>query len=244
LPGGQHFPVLAEKSVIGGGYRANMFCPVCGSTDRDRLIYLFLKNRAHLLPKGTRLLHVAPETKFGAWLRAKRDLDYASADLDMEGVDHVVDLTKIPFPDASYDAVICNHVLEHIPDDAKAMTEIFRILKPDGWAILQTPISATLDATYEDFSITAATEREKAFGQCDHVRIYAIDYVDRLTRAGFAVEPFHWRANSGGFGGECNRFGLNEREIVFFASRPQIAVDVPVSQAPTGRDAGLRSAAS
>jgi predicted SAM-dependent methyltransferase len=138
----------------------------------------------------------------------------------MGNVDLNIDLTQIPFPNSTFSAIICNHVLEHIPNDRAAMAELFRVLKPDGWAMLQVPISFHLAATYEDFSITDPMDRERAFGQNDHVRIYAMDYVDRLKQAGFAVNLFEWRRNNGDYGGENNKFGLIDREIVFFASRP------------------------
>jgi SAM-dependent methyltransferase len=229
---GESHAVLVEKSVIGGGPRANVICPVCYSSDRERLVFLFLKNRPHLVARGKRLMHVAPEDNLRAWLKSRPGLDYVTADLCMKDVDFNVDLTKIPFADASYDGVICNHVLEHIPDDATAMSEILRILKPNGWAILQTPIAAKLDATYEDFSITDPQERERAFGQNDHVRIYAMDYVDRLRRAGFAVESFRWTADKENFGGEENRFGLIEKEIIFFATRPASSKGRPSASRP------------
>ena len=219
LPGGEHHPVLAQRSVVGGGFRANVFCPVCGCTDRERLAYLYLKNRSHLFSRRTRLLHVAPEPMLGPWLRSKLGLDYVSADLSMGNVDAHIDLTKIPFPDSTFNAIVCNHVLEHIPNDTTAMAELFRVLKPDGWAMLQVPVSLHLAATYEDFSITDPFRRECAFGQHDHVRIYAMDYVDRLNQTGFAVDLFHWRWNSQDYGGENNKFGLIDREILFLASR-------------------------
>ena len=219
LPGGEHHAVLVEKSIIGGGPRLNMYCPVCGSFDREHLVYLYLKNRPQLLSRGAKLLHVAPESNLRTWLRSMPELDYVSADLSADDVDLNFDLTNIPLPNATFHAIICNHVLEHIPDDAKAMSELLRILKPGGWAILQTPISSSLAQTYEDFSITDPADRERAFGQNDHVRIYAMDYVDRLKRAGFEVELFRWRAEASGVGGDANRFGLIEKENVFVASR-------------------------
>ncbi len=222
LPGGESPPVLFETSVIGGGLRSSVFCPICRSWDRERLVYLFLKNRPHLLPKGTKLLHVAPEDELGAWLRSRPGLGYVSADLMMPNVDFRLDLTSIPFRDSSFDAIICNHVFEHIPDDARAMAELFRVLKPGAWAILQVPVSPVLPATFEDFSITEPAARHLAFGQHDHVRIYALDYLDRLQRAGFVLEPFRWRDHPKNYGGEKNRFGLIQREIVFFAARPRL----------------------
>jgi SAM-dependent methyltransferase len=223
LPGGEHNAVLTEKSIVGGGQRSNVVCPVCGSEDRERLAYLYLKNRPHLLSEGTKLLHIAPEYNLSSWLRSKAEFDYISADLARNDVDLNMDLTNIPFPNSTFNAIICNHVLEHIPNDRAAMAELFRVLKPDGWAILQVPISLSLPATYEDFSITDPIGREGAFGQNDHVRIYAMDYVDRLKQAGLAVELFHWRRNNGDYGGKNNKFGLIDREIVFFASRPDHA---------------------
>jgi predicted SAM-dependent methyltransferase len=174
-----------------------------------------------LLSNGTKLLHVAPEAKLGAWLRSRPGLHYSTADSDStrHNVDLHLDLTSIPFPDSTFDAIICNHVLEHILDDTKAIAELFRVLRRGAWAILQVPISPAIDATYEDFSITDSAGRERAFGQHDHVRIYAMDYVDRLKQAGFAVELFQWRAEARDYGGQQNKFGLIEREIVFFASR-------------------------
>jgi SAM-dependent methyltransferase len=213
LPGGENHAVLAEKIVVGGGLRPTMTCPVCLAIDRERAVYIYLKKNAHMLARGTKLLHVAPEWGLGAWLRSLPQLDYISADLDRPDVDLKLDLTKIPLPDSTFDAIVCCHVLEHIPDDAKAMSEILRVLKPGGWAILQTPISLSLSQTYEDFSITDPAEREQAFGQNDHVRIYAMDYVDRLKRAGFEVEVCSYA------GDDVARFGLIEKENIFVASR-------------------------
>jgi predicted SAM-dependent methyltransferase len=164
------------------------------------------------------VLHVAPERPLQRLVSTVANIDYYSADIASQDVMVRVDITKIPFPDASFDVIICNHVLEHIIDDPKAMRELRRVLKTGGWAILQVPVSLKLQATYEDASITTISGRETAFGQGDHVRIYAMDdYVDRLTRAGFAVEVFNWVEQSDEFGGVENRFGLNAQESVYIA---------------------------
>ena len=199
-----------------------MLCPVCGTVDRGRLLYLFLVNKTDIFEKPKKLLHVAPEVCLQDILRSKANIDYLTADISQKNVMIEMDITDIQFPDESFDAIICNHVLEHIIDDGKAMSELYRTLKPGGWAILQVPLSLTLKNTYEDASITTEAAREQAFGQNDHVRIYAADYKDRLTHAGFTVEVFKWVDEAENFGGRRNLFGLNEDESVFFCQQAQI----------------------
>ena len=130
-----------------------------------------------------------------------------------------MDLTNLAFCNESFDGFLCLHVLEHIPDDRKAMQELYRILKPGGWGILQVPMSLSLDKTYEDFSITSSSEREKVFGQSDHVRIYALDYLDRLAEAGFETKRFNWQEDKE-FDGVNNKYGLLQNESIFIGYKP------------------------
>ncbi len=215
LPFGLKFAVLREKQIVGGGYRENARCPSCGCIDRERLLYLYLRNETKLFEQPVRLLHVAPEARVAEVLHKLSHIEYVTADISGANVMTTMDITRIQFADDSFDAIICNHVLEHIIDDARAMSELHRVLKPGGWAILQVPISRLLDRTYEDFSIADTAAREAAFGQGDHVRIYGKDYPARLARAGFAVRIFQWTTRPDRFGGSRNRFGLNRDEFVF-----------------------------
>ena len=219
LPDGFDFPVLREKRVIGGGYRINNLCPICNCFDRERLIYLFLLHKTEVFEKPQRILHIAPEDKVKDVLIRAPHLHYITADCYATTVMLKMDITDIPCPDNCYDAIICNHVLEHIVDDRKAMAELFRVLKPSGWAILQVPISLSLKKTYEDFSITTSKGREEAFGQDNHVRIYAKDYAVRLRRTGFTVDNFTWISEIENFGGPTNTFGLNQDECVYYARK-------------------------
>jgi SAM-dependent methyltransferase len=219
LPFGLELPVLAEKQIVGGGFRENALCPVCGSLDRERLVYLYLVNRNNDFSKPCSLLHVAPETQLKKTLMRSSNLRYFTGDLLDSTVMTRMDLTHIPLPTDSFDAIICNHVLEHIPEDYRAMAELYRVLKPGGWAILQVPISLRLESTLEDFSISTPEGRELTFGQRDHVRIYARDYASRLAHAGFQVEVFDWRADSGKFGGPKNLYGLLEGERLYVAGK-------------------------
>lgn len=221
LPHGLKQAALKGKHVVGGGYRLNALCPVCGSLDRERLLYLYLLNKTNIFDKTTNLLHVAPEEQLEATFHKQANLDYLTADLYSEKSMVNMDLCDIQFADNSFDAIICNHVLEHIVDDRRALSELYRVLKPGGWVILQVPISLSLEATYEDCSVTTTSAREQAFGQADHVRIYARDYKDRLEQSGFSVEVFQWSTESRDFGGEKNRFGLNKDESVYRAIRPR-----------------------
>ena len=216
-PLGIDFPVIHQKQIIGGGKR-NVLCPVCNSSDRTRLVYLFLKNKTNLFTKNTKLLHIAPEPQLTQIFRKIKTIDYLSADLMMERVMVKMDLTDIKYYDRSFDAIICNHVLEHIPDDMKAMRELFRVLKPGGWAILQVPISKTMTETFEDFSVTEPDEREKVFGQKDHVRIYGQDYVTRLETAGFRVKPFKWTEDHD-IENKENKLNLNKEEVIFYCTK-------------------------
>lgn len=168
--------------------RKDALCINCGSLERHRLLWLFLQQRPGLMrPGGTRLLHVAPEPCIAGKLREASGPSYLSADLLSEAMEQM-DICDIHYPDASFDAIYCNHVLEHVADDRKAMREFRRILRPDGWAILLVPVTA--DRTFEDPSVTDPKERLRLFGQEDHVRCYGPDYIDRLREAGFDVYVF------------------------------------------------------
>lgn len=217
-PLGLKLPVLERQNVIGSGYRRGL-CPVCESLDRERLVYLYLLHKTDLFQKPMRLLHVAPEKNLAHILHGQRSLDYLTADLDPKRAMVEMDITAIRLSDASFDAVICNHVLEHVVDDRKAVSELYRILRPGGWAILQAPISLALKNTYEDFSLTTREARREAFGQGNHVRIYAQDYKQRLEQAGFEVRVFDWTMEVEKFGGAKNRFGLHPQERLYFAVR-------------------------
>lgn len=216
-PLGYDFPVIYEKQIVGSGIR-NAMCPVCGSSDRVRLLYLFLKNKTNLFTRRIKLLHIAPEDALRDLLLKLKNVDYLTSDLDPGKVMEQMDITIIGYPENSFDAILCNNVLEHIPDDRKAMRELYRVLKPGGWAILQVPVSKVLEETFEDFSITSPQEREKHFGQKDHVRIYGNDYIRKLTKAGFAVETFNWTLDTA-FQNEKNPYGLNEDETIFYCTK-------------------------
>jgi len=223
-PYGLRFPVLSEKNVIGGGYRLNAECPVCYSTDRERLLYLYLLNKTNFFSEKAKILHVAPESGLTCILSSinKRnfDIDYLTADINGDNVMVRMDITEINYPADTFDVIICNHVLEHVVDDEKAMSELYRILKPGGWGVLQVPISLSLDKTFEDFSITDPVEREANFGQSDHVRIYAMDYLDRLKKSGFEVNIFNWQEDLN-FSDSKNKYGLLQSESVFVVHKPE-----------------------
>lgn len=195
-------------------------CPICGSLERTRLLYLYLKHCTDFLQRPQRVLHFAPEPMIEKLARPVLGSGYTTADLCPYGLMIKVDITDIQFPDNTFESIICCHVLEHIPDDRKAMRELYRVLKPGGWAILQVPISLVLEKTYEDFSITSEAAREQAFGQYDHVRLYARDYKGRLEEAGFKVTIFRWTDDAEEFGGRENRFALNEKEAIYRVDKP------------------------
>lgn len=219
-PFGLNFPVLEKKQVIGGGYRENAVCPVCRSTDRERLLYLYLLNKTSFFTEKAKVLHVAPERELSRVIKTCSNIDYLTADISGNKVMEKMDITEIKHPAETFDIIICNHVLEHVVDDSKAMNELYRILKSGGWGILQVPISMTLDKTYEDISVTDPSEREIKFGQSDHVRIYAKDYLDRLKESGFEVDCFNWEQDTGFFCGD-NKYALLQSECVVVVHKPR-----------------------
>ena len=170
------------------GELAGAKCPGCHTNERLRNAWVYLRDYTPLLTAPLRLLHVAPEPVIQRRLRGCPNLHYLSADLESPRAEKHFDLTAIPYPDASFDVIICMHVLEHIPDDRAAMREMRRVLTPEGWALLQVPIGRGRETTFEDWSVVTPEDRTRVFGQCDHVRIYGHDYVDRLREARFAVE--------------------------------------------------------
>lgn len=178
------------KTFLPYGYgvqRNNVLSPSTLSLERHRLLWLYLKNETDFFTKPIKVLHFAPEQAFYKRFRKQQNLDYTTTDLNSPLADVKADICNLPFQDDSYDVILCNHVLEHIPDDTKAMQELYRILKPGGMAILQIPQDLSREKTFEDHTITDKKERAKIFGQYDHVRIYGRDYFDKLRSIGFKV---------------------------------------------------------
>jgi SAM-dependent methyltransferase len=164
-------------------------CPACGAVERHRLDWLFMKLRTNLLDRTKKcLLHVAPEQGIRKRFQGIEGLKYVCTDLSKPNVDIKADILWLPFKENSFDAIYCSHVLEHVPNDRKAMKEFYRVLKAGGWALLQVPISAPI--TFEDPKIVSPLDRARVFGRYDHVRRYGPDYADRLRDAGFKVTVF------------------------------------------------------
>jgi SAM-dependent methyltransferase len=204
---------------FGGGTikRPNAQCSKCGALERHRTVWLYMVNETDLFSatRRRRMLHVAPEPVLERRLRSAPLIDYVSADLEPGAADEVMDITDIQHPDDTFDVIYCSHVLEHIPDDARAMRELRRILRPGGWAILQVPI--LLERTDEDPSITDPEERLRRFAQRDHVRAYGPDYADRLRAAGFEVRQDRYAERVGPE--LSHRYGLQAGEVVHFCTK-------------------------
>ena len=167
--------------------RPNALAPHSLSLERHRLIWLYLKEKTDFFTSPKRVLHIAPEYCFIKPFKKLKNLDYITADLISPWADVKLDVQNIPFPDSSFDVVICNHVLEHVDDDRKAMSELHRVMKPGGFGIFQVPLDSTIDVTLEDKSINTPELREKHYKQRDHLRLYGKDYGKRLREAGFEV---------------------------------------------------------
>ncbi len=177
-----------EPFGTGTEIRGNAMCPHCGSLERHRLLRLFIASRSLIRP-GMRVLHISPQPALESVFGGFSGVEYQTSEIEGGSADFHFDLTSIELPDDSIDAFLCLHVLEHIEDDRRAMREIFRVLKPGGWAILQVPLYRDRPLTFEDPSITSPVERETAFGQFDHVRVYGWqDFRDRLMESGFDLQ--------------------------------------------------------
>jgi predicted SAM-dependent methyltransferase len=190
-----------------GNQRNNVLSPSTLSLERHRLLWLYLQNETDFfqseldsdsIPKSVKLrdvetsstlkvLHFAPEQAFYKLFRNQQNIDYTTTDLLSPLADVKADICNLPFDDNEYDIIFCNHVLEHIPNDTKAMQELFRVLKPGGMAILQIPQDLNRATTFSDDTIVDQKERAKIFGQYDHVRIYGRDYFNKLRSIGFKV---------------------------------------------------------
>ncbi|APG60204.1 class I SAM-dependent methyltransferase [Christiangramia salexigens] len=179
------------KRFLPYGYenqRGNVLSPSTLSLERHRLLWLYLKNETGFFKKPLKVLHFAPEQAFYKRFRKLSNLDYTTTDLNSPLADVKADICNLPFEEESFDFILCNHVLEHIPDDKKAMQELYRILRPGGMAILQIPQDLEREETFQDDSITDPKQRAEIFGQYDHVRVYGRDYFDKLRNIGFKVE--------------------------------------------------------
>jgi SAM-dependent methyltransferase len=171
-----------------GHQRNNVLAPGTLSLERHRLLWLYLKNETNFFTAPHKVLHFAPEQAFYSRFRNMKNLEYTTTDLYSPLADVKADICDLPFNDNSYDIILCNHVLEHIPDDTKAMQELYRVLKPGGMGIFQIPQDLKRETTFEDNSITDPKERASIFGQYDHVRVYGRDYFKKLRSIGFRVE--------------------------------------------------------
>jgi SAM-dependent methyltransferase len=221
-----YFRELQENQYIHSIFQAetsnieNYQCPVCNSSDRDRLYYLYTEEflREADAAQKFKLLEIAPSAQLRNFLQRSKQVEYRSADLFMEGVDDKVDITNMNiYADESFDIFICSHVLEHVEDDLKAMRELYRILKPGGWGIAMVPILLGLQEIYEDPTIKSESERWKHFGQNDHVRMYSKNgFRTRLKEAGFQIDEFgisHFGEKS------FEKYGIHPRSVLYIVKK-------------------------
>ncbi len=212
-----------DMQLFAQGETANLLqyaCPWCRANDRTRLYALFMGEEAKRIGNGAkyRMLDIAPARTLQKWIQSLGCFEYRSADLFRTDVDDRVDITDMKaYADNAFDCFICSHVLEHVPDDRRAMRELFRVLKPGGWGIAMAPIALGLTATIEDANLSDPGERVRRFGQDDHLRLYARhDFIGRLTQAGFGVSGLGYTH----FGGEVFvKFGITQSSVLYICRK-------------------------
>jgi SAM-dependent methyltransferase len=196
--------------------RPNALCPGTLSLERHRLLWLYLQFKTTFLTDTLKVLHIAPEQVFYKKFKSFTNWDYTTTDLYSPLADIKADICALPFEDETFDLILCNHVLEHIPDDHKAMSELYRVLKKGGTLIAQVPLEEGRLKSFEDDSITDKKKRTEIFGQYDHVRLYGMDYYQRLESIGFQTEAVDFLKE------------LSEEEIVRYALPKK--EDIPVAR--------------
>ena len=211
-------PVVQQRQIVGALPFANDICPVCYGASRTRLMCHYLERVVGVGGRPVRLLHVAPDIGMYYWLRKRPQLDYVPADLMPERYSIVPnvrkeDLNQLSFSDASFDVVVVSHVLEHVPDDRQAMSEVRRVLKSDGYGLFMGPEAIDGGETVEDPTIVDPDERKRLFAQRDHVRVYSReDFAQRLRQCGIAVEPYTTEQIDDG---TTERLRLNPAEVLW-----------------------------
>ena len=221
---GRRCPVCGaqRRKFLPYGYvtpREDALCPSCLSLERHRALWLCLTGRSDLAYAG-RMLHIAPEACFKKRLRRimqEAGGEYVTADLESPLADLHFDVQQIPLADSAFDIIICNHLLEHVADDRRAMSELHRIMAAGGWGILTVPVDTTRESTFEDDTVTDPAERTRIFGQYDHRRIYGRDYGERLRSAGFAVEEVDIAA--GLSDEECRKYAIRHGEPIYIVRK-------------------------
>ena len=196
--------------------RENALCPNCLALERHRLMWLFLEEKTDFFHAKLKVLHIAPELCFIDRMEGLSNLDYITADIESPLAKVKMDVHHIPFEENSFDVVFCNHVLEHVDDDILACSEINRVLKPAGWGIIQSPVY-DIAHTFEDKTIKDPKEREKLFGQRDHVRKYGRDYAIRLNRSGLKVNENNFVKTLDPE--KIKLHALPENELIFFCEK-------------------------
>jgi len=208
------------RSFLPYGYenpRENVLSPSTLSLERHRLLWLFLTEKTNFFTSSLHMLHFAPEQAFYKRFKKLKNLNYVTTDLNSPLADVKADICNLPFDDNTFDVILCNHVLEHIPDDRKAMEELYRVLKPGGWGIFQIPQDLNREHTFEDNSIVDKLERAKIFGQYDHVRIYGRDYFNKLRSIGFMVDEVDYTKQLSQE--KIERYRLAKGEIIPFVKK-------------------------
>ena len=203
------------KSFLPYGYenpRENVLSPSTLSLERHRLLWLYLKQETNFFQKQLKVLHFAPEQAFYKRFKALTNINYSTTDLNSPLADVKADICDLPFEANSFDVILCNHVLEHIPNDTKAMEELYRVLKPSGWGIFQIPQDMNRATTFTDDTVMDKKERARIFGQYDHVRIYGRDYFEKLRSIGFSVSEVDYTSTL--TPEEIDRYRLAKGEII------------------------------
>jgi len=201
-----------------GRQRENVLSPSTLSLERHRLLWLYLKSQTDFFIKPKKLLHFAPEQAFYKRFKKIKHFEYVTTDLNSPIATVKADICNLPFESNSFDSILCNHVLEHILDDTKAIQELYRVMKPGGMGVFQIPQDLKRDITFEDHTITDPKERAKLFGQYDHVRVYGTDYFKKLESCGFRVDAIDYTSQLSTE--EIDKYRLAKGEIIPVVYKP------------------------
>ena len=213
----QSFSKFLDKSN-GIDNRENAECPNCGSLERTRVLLEFIKNETDLLARPNKLLHIAPEDALKNIFKQTDNLRYVNADININLADEEMDITSINYPDKTFDYIICCHVLGHIPDEKKAINELFRVLKKGGKALIQTPIHP-INNTFENAELKTEEERLKNYGEKDLLRLHGQDFQERLKRDNMLIEKIDYRNNIENDLAKKLSVGNGYRELIFLCQK-------------------------